>query len=523
MTDEDPNQAFTNPFYITDEVEEEKPEETEGTAEISVSASVDRSFNYNEHGLLDVTIDNQSDLAIDRISADVSAIGGPSDLAVSPELNRVTLSVDHTVQPGTYSIPVSVWDENNGRYTTEAEVTVEARNKAEGDRDWDEEIIYFMLTDRFADGDEANNNPYGLDYANADNPRGTYQGGDFKGVTDNLDYLDELGVSTIWVTPIVENVAHDVSFADDENGSYYAYHGYWAEDFETLNPHLGTLDEFHTLIDEAAARGIDIMVDVVLNHSGYGTHPTDGMVNPPEGYPTDEDRQRFDAMLRESSGGGDLKSELAGLPDFETERQDVREQLVDWQSAWIGKSTTPNGNAISSYRVDTVKHVEDTTWQHFKNELVEKDPSFKLIGESWGASYTGDHGYLNTGMMDSLLDFGFKGIATSFTGGNIKAANNTLIERNAAVTSDATLGQFLGSHDETGFLHSLDNDEGKLKLAASLQMTAKGQPVIYYGEELGQSGANNWPQYDNRYDLAWDQVENNDILSTLSESHRIQK
>ncbi|SFC60768.1 pullulanase, extracellular [Alkalibacterium subtropicum] len=512
VTHEDPTQVFTNPFYISETVEEEGPEETEGTEDITVKASVDRSFNYNEHGLLDVTIENNSELAVDRIEADTSAIGGPSNLAISPELNRVTLSVDHTVQPGTYKIPVSVWDENNGRYNTETEVTIEARNKAEGERDWDEEIIYFMLTDRFANGDETNDNPYKLDYGSADNPRGTYQGGDFKGVTENLDYLDDLGVSTIWVTPIVENVAHDVSFDNDANGSYYAYHGYWAEDFEKLNPHLGTLDEFHTLIDEAAARDIDIMVDVVLNHAGYGMHPTDGIVNPPEGYPTDEDRQRFDDMLRASSGGGDLKMELAGLPDFETERQEVREQLVAWQSAWIEKSTTANGNAVASYRVDTVKHVEDTTWQHFKNELVRKDPSFKLIGESWGASYTSDHGYLNSGMMDSLLDFGFKGIASSFAAGNLEAANATLIERNAALTSDATLGQFLGSHDEDSFLYSQGSDEAKLKLAASLQMTSKGQPVIYYGEELGQSGANNWPEYDNRYDLAWDQVENNEIL-----------
>lgn len=511
VTNEEPDQAFTNPFYITETAEEETPDETEGTADITVTADVDRSFNYNEHGLLTVDITNNSALAIDRIEADASAIGGPSDLAISPELNRVTLSADHTVQPGTYTIPVSVWDENNGRYTAQTDVTIEARTKAEGERDWDEEIIYFMLTDRFADGDETNNDPYGLDYANADNPRGAYQGGDFKGVTENLDYLDDLGVSTIWVTPIVENVAQDVN-TDAPEGSYYAYHGYWAQDFEQLNPHLGTLEEFHTLIDEAANRNIAIMVDVVLNHAGYGMHPTDSMDNAPEGYPTDEDRQVFDGMLRESSGGGDLKMELSGLPDFETERQDVREQLVAWQSAWIDKSTTAQGNAVSSYRVDTVKHVEDTTWQHFKNELVEKDPSFKLIGESWGANYISDHGYLETGMMDSLLDFGFKDVAASFANGNLEAANDTLIERNASLTSDATLGQFLGSHDEDGFLHAQGNDEGKLKMAASLQMTSKGQPVIYYGEELGQSGANNWPEYDNRYDFSWDQVENNTVL-----------
>jgi secreted pullulanase len=373
-----------------------------------------------------------------------------------------------------------------------------------------EEIIYFMLTDRFADGDPSNNNPYNLDYDGADNQRGVYQGGDFKGVTENLDYLDELGISTIWITPIVENVGHDVG--SEEAGEYYGYHGYWAKSFEELNPHLGTLEEFHELIDSAAERNISIMVDVVLNHAGYGMHQNDGMENPPEGYPTDEDRAQFEGKIRENSGGDDLTMELDGLPDFETERLEVTEQLVDWQASWVKRSTTPSGNAIASYRVDTVKHVDDTTWQHFKNELVERDPAFKLIGESWGANYRDDQGYLNTGTMDSLLDFGFKDIASNFVNGRLESANTTLIERNETLASDATLGQFLSSHDEHGFLYTHDNDEGKQKLAASLQITAKGQPVIYYGEELGQSGANNWPLYDNRYDFGWDIIEDNDML-----------
>lgn len=508
LHEEHPNKVFTNPFYISGS-EGDSKEDYEGKEDISISASVNQPFHYDQHALLDVDIDNNSEIEISRIKADVSSLGGSSNLPISPELNRVTLSATHNITPGEYTIPISVWDENNGRYDTEAIATV-IPNDTEG-RDWDEEIIYFMLTDRFADGDPSNNDPYGLDYESVDNPRGAYQGGDFVGVTENLDYLDDLGITTIWVSPIVENVAYDVSHASDD-GSYYAYHGYWAVDFEELNPHLGTLKEFHNLIDEAAERDIDIMVDVVLNHTGYGLHPDDEIDNPPVGYPTNEERARFDGMLRENPGSDDLTMELSGLPDFITENHDVRTQVVDWQTGWIERSTTPNGNAIASYRVDTVKHVDDTTWQHFKNELVAADPNFRLIGESWGAGYQDDHGYLNTGMMDSLLDFRYKSTAGNFVNGQIEAANNELIERNQSLTSAATLGQFLGSHDEDGFLYSHDGDEGKLKLAATLQMTSKGQPVIYYGEELGQTGPNNWPIYDNRYDFGWDNIEGNDIL-----------
>ena len=504
------DEAFSNPYYVSDE--EPEPEEHEGEAEISVEATVNRSFNYNEHALLDVEITNDSDLSIRRIEADVSVLGGSSSLSISPELNRVTLSVSSDIELGDKTIPIKVVDETGGVYTTEATATITERIKAEGEHDWDESIIYFMLTDRFADGNPTNNDPYGIGYDQiTDNPRGAYQGGDFKGVTENIDYLAELGVNTIWITPIVENVGYDASHAS-EDGTYYGYHGYWAKDFETLNPHLGTLEEFHELIDVAADRNIDIMVDVVLNHAGYGLKADEALDNPPAGYPTDEDRARFEGMIREEGGSGDEKMELGGLPDFKTEQASVREQIVDWQTAWAEKSTTPNGNAIASYRVDTVKHVDQVTWQHFKNELVEIDPTFKLIGEAWEGNYAYMR-YLNAGQMDSVLDFDFKGYARNFVNGNIVQANNDLIARNEMISSDATLGQFLGSHDEDGFLtHAVEGDEGKLKLAASLQVTAKGQPVIYYGEELGQSGANNWPNYDNRYDFGWDIIEDNDIL-----------
>ncbi|MBU5595487.1 pullulanase [Amphibacillus sp. MSJ-3] len=506
------NEVFTNPYYISTDDEEEASEEHEGEEDITVTADVNRAFHYDQHALLDVEIENNSELAIDRIEADVSALGGSSALKISPELNRVTLSVCSDIDAGEKVIPIKVIDENGGVYTTEANATVLPREKEAGERDWDEAVIYFMLTDRFADGNPANNDPYQLDYDDYDNPRGTYQGGDFKGVTDNLDYLEDLGINTIWISPIVENIGHDVNYNAAE-GSYFGYHGYWAEDFEKLNPHLGTLEEFHELIDAAAERDIDIMVDVVLNHAGYGLKSSDAVDDAPAGYPTDEDRERFEGLLREKSGSGDEKMELSGLPDLQTENGDVREQIVAWQTAWLEKSKTPNGNSIASYRVDTVKHVDMVTWQHFKNELVAVDPDFQLIGEAWGANYQDNMGYLNTGTMDSLLDFGFKNHARHFVNGSLEQANNELIARNETLFNNATLGQFLGSHDEDGFLtHLVNGDQGKLKLAASLQITAKGQPVIYYGEELGQSGANNWPEYDNRYNLDWDNVKDNDIL-----------
>jgi pullulanase len=491
-------------------------------AYLTVTGSVEpKSIDYNENAVLSVNVEGLTDdLKVSKITADLTSLGGSEKFAIAPSLKEVTVAVDDDVTAGTKTIPLTVVDNYGNPYQGTAEVEVKTRQAVGGNEfDWDESIIYFMLTDRFFNGDTSNDDPYNLSYDKA--KRGTYQGGDFEGITEKLDYLDELGVNTVWISPVVENIKYDVRSVETNGESdepYFGYHGYWASNFGELNPHFGSMDEFHTLIDEAHERGIKIMVDVVVNHTGYGLKEVDGELaeaQRPEGYPTDAEREKYSDILRQGKdvGTDEVVGELAGLPDIITEDPEVRQQIIDWQTDWIEKATTAKGNTIDYFRVDTVKHVDKPTWMAFKNAITEKMPQHKMIGEAWGANADTDYGYLESGMMDSLLDFGFKGIAHEFVNGSLKAANDKLTARNEKIDNTATLGQFLGSHDEDGFLHSLGGDEGKLKVAASLQATAKGQPVIYYGEELGQSGANNYPQYDNRYDFAWDQVETNDILA----------
>ncbi|WP_096185557.1 pullulanase [Evansella halocellulosilytica] len=510
-------EVVTDPYYDESTIDNR-------IVDIKINGEVEPpAIDYNENAVLTINVASEIEAGIRRIYADLSELGGPEQLDIDPELNEVTISVAHDVTAGEKEIPLTVIDEYGNEHGGLANVEVNTRQfVGEGDFDWDEALIYFMLTDRFFDGDSSNNDPYGIGYDDYDEyDRGTYQGGDFKGITEKLDYLDELGINTIWISPIVENIRHDVRYnADDEHPSdlpYFGYHGYWALNFEELNPHFGTMEDFHEMIDEAAARDMKIMVDVVLNHTGYGLKEIDGDIpesERPAGYPTDEERAFFSDMLRqgEDVGSDEVTGELAGLPDFITENPEVREQIIEWQTNWIEKSRTEQGNTIDYFRVDTVKHVEDTTWMAFKNALTREMPEFKMIGESWGAGQNDDHGYLRTGMMDSLLDFEFKYAARDFVNGSLESVNSRLETRNHQLDNTATLGQFLGSHDEQGFLEMVDGDEGKLKTAASLQMTAKGQPVIYYGEELGLSGADNYPYYDNRYDMAWDEVEENEIL-----------
>lgn len=378
-----------------------------------------------------------------------------------------------------------------------------------------------MLTDRFKDGDPTNNGGDEYDPSHAE----AYHGGDFQGIIDKLDYLDDLGINTIWITPVVDNIDFnkglDFNTADGLEAKQYGYHGYWAKDFTKLDEHLGDIETFQRLIEKAHDRGIKIMLDVVVNHAGYGM---DGEFNEAwkadaNNLPTEEEIASLNGMFRTVDEDPTVRGELDNLPDFKTEDPDVRQKIIAWQTAWLEKAKTERGDTIDFFRVDTVKHVEPATWQALKNEVTKMNPNFKMIGEYWGAGITNDGGYLGTGQMDSLLDFEFKEKAKAFVNGDIDQVEEYLQKRNEFLSNSATMGQFLSSHDQNGFLTEYVNgDIGKLKLASALQITAKGQPVIYYGEELGNSGKADWEKDgetvlkfgQNREDMPWELLETKD-------------
>ena len=458
----------------------------------TVTAEVmNKSFNYNENNVVKFKV-KQADtdtqkLEVASASIDVSSLGGSSEMPIEPELQAVTISATVDTTLGTKTLPITVTDQYGNKFSTTVDVEITDRvKKNENDFDWDEAVVYFMMTDRFFDGNESNNTASGTD-TYGDNP-GLYHGGDFAGVTAKLDYLQDLGVNTIWLTPIVKNIA-GVTVTDEgkEDVPYNAaYHGYWASDFTKLNPTLGTTEEFETMISEAHKRGMRIMVDIVVNHAGYGTEST------------------FADMLRDKSvSEGDIKSWQSGLPDFATENADVRAKLVEWQTSWM------KDYGVDYFRVDTVKHVDSTTWAALKNSTTEVNPSFKMIGEYYGAGYASNGSTLGSGQMDADLDFDFNDQATSFVSGNISSVEKFLSARNSALNNAYMTGQFLSSHDEDGFKASLMNGKGYTEdeatsaalVAATLQLTAKGIPVIYYGEEVGLSGLNNYPYQTNRYDM----------------------
>lgn len=480
-------------------------------ANMSVAASLSQyAMDYNDNNVLSVELTAKDGEGLETseiaaITADLSELGLGKEFAIEPELMEGTISCLNTVAAGVKNIPVTVKDIYGNVYTTATNVTVTERKKSAGDFDWDEAVIYFAVTDRFFDGDAENNDAYGVgDYNIGEKGGSSYHGGDFAGLNQKLDYLKDLGVNTIWITPIVENITED-QHDNKTDTATYGYHGYWASDFTKLNKHLGTEQQFKALLDAAHSKGMKIMVDVVLNHAGYGTEKYFNSIL------TDADGNSI-SMIRDSNNtisGDDKYDSLSDLPDFVTENKAVTDQLVTWQTEWMSKYS------IDYYRVDTVKHVETTTWEAFKNSLTKVNPDFKMIGEYSGAGYANNAGELGTGSMDALLDFDFNDFAQKFVTGDISGVESSLQKRNGAINNTATMGSFLSSHDEDSLQYKLVNESklseeeayNLMKVAATLQITAKGQPVLYYGEEIGQGGANNWPLQTNRRDFDWTELE----------------
>ena len=480
-------------------------------ANVSVEASLSQyAMDYNDNNVLSVKLTAKDGEGLETseiaaITADLSELGLNREFAIDPTLMEGTISCLNTVAAGEKTIPVTVKDIYGNVYTTATNVTVTERKKSAGDFDWDEAVIYFAVTDRFFDGDAENNDAYGVgDYNIGEKGGSSYHGGDFAGLNQKLDYLKDLGVNTIWITPIVENITED-QHDNETDTATYGYHGYWASDFTKLNKHLGTEQQFKALLDAAHSKGMKIMVDVVLNHAGYGTEDYFNRIL------TDADGNSI-SMIRDSSNtisGDDKYDSLSDLPDFVTENKAVTDQLVTWQTEWMSKYS------IDYYRVDTVKHVETTTWAAFKNSLTKVNPDFKMIGEYSGAGYANNAGELGTGTMDALLDFDFNDFAQNFVTGKISSVENSLQKRNSAINNTSVMGSFLSSHDEDTLQYKLVNESkiseeeayNLMKVAATLQITAKGQPVLYYGEEIGQGGANNWPLQTNRRDFDWTELE----------------
>jgi alpha-amylase len=347
--------------------------------------------------------------------------------------------------------------------------------------DWADAVLYFVIVDRFADGDASNNR-------NVDpGAVGAFHGGDFVGLTEQLDEIADLGVTAIWITPIVKNIENAVTGAGFPD---YGYHGYWADDFNKMDSRFGTVDELQTFVAACHERGIRVLLDVVYNHAGYDS----AYVRNP----------RTRSWLRLENEGEcddrDLTMCVGGLPDFRTELSHVAEYLLDAQLGWARIS------GVDGFRLDTVKHVGHPFWQEHRRrtrELLGDD--FFLLGEVWGGDPDVLDAWFEPDEMDAGFDFSFQGNVLAFVQGRGRpVAFDRYLQRRERTRHGYLLSHYLSTHDTPGALYQLDGDIELFRLAAVIQFTSIGIPQIYYGEEVGRAGGD-WPQ--NRSHMPWGERE----------------
>ncbi|MFQ3228941.1 alpha-amylase family glycosyl hydrolase [Reinekea sp.] len=398
------------------------------------------------------------------------------------------------------------------------------------ERDVRDDVFYFVMPDRFENGDLSNDMGglggdkmiHGFDLFD----KGMYHGGDMAGLESRLDYLKDLGITAIWMTPILKNQAMQ--------GDSAAYHGYWTLDFTQIDPHLGSNDDLQSLIDAAHDRNMKVYFDIITNHTAdvikyEECHNADGTSNgEPCSYvslaekaagngltpfiPEGMENVKVPAWLNDTqyynnqgdstfSGENSEYGDFSGLDDLDTHQPEVVTGMIDIFKNIVSEFK-PDG-----FRIDTVKHVNIEFWQEFSPAIIEHAksegiPNFFMFGEV----YDGNPQYLSqfttVGKLPSVLDFGIQGAASSvFAGNGSSQALATLFAQDDVYSdadSDASLlMNFGGNHDMGRIGMFIQNsqpnatDDEKLaraKLFNAFMFFARGIPVIYYGDEQGFTG-----------------------------------
>jgi alpha-amylase len=413
---------------------------------------------------------------------------------------------------------------------------------------WENATVYFLLTDRFNNGNPANDHAYGRkdDAATA---RG-FMGGDLAGVTQKIKegYFDDLGVDAIWITPPVEQIHGST---DEGTGKSYGFHGYWARDFTSIDANLGTENDLHELVDAAHARGIRVLLDVVMNHTGpvtaedavwpagwvrtspacnfkdfKGTVECTLVKNLPD-FRTDSN-EKVDvppALAAKWKKEGRYERETAELNDFFKHTgypRAPRYYLMKWHADWVRKY------GFDGFRADTVKHTEPGVWKDLKkvasqayedwkkanpSKRIPGDVPFFMTAETFGYSigagrqFTYDGGtradYYANGF-DSMINFS---MARDAREGYEQLFSSYSAALHGPLQGYSVLN-YLDSHDDGNPFDAMR--QHPLESANKL-LLAPGQAQIYYGDETarllkieGAEGDANLRSFMN-----WDQLKNN--------------
>jgi alpha-amylase len=425
--------------------------------------------------------------------------------------------------------------------------------KAETPFVWEAANIYFLLTDRFNNGDTSNDSNF-----NRTKETGVlrgFEGGDIIGITKKIEegYFTDLGINAIWFTPIVEQIHGSV---DEGTGNSNGYHGYWAKDWTALDPNFGTEDDLRNLVEAAHKKGIRIVLDGVINHTGPVTNqdpvwPNDWVRTIPQC-----DYQGYDATVNCTL--------VANLPDILTdshENVELPPHLIEkWKTegryeqemaeldAFFERTGYPRAPkyyiikwltdyildfGVDGYRADTVKHTHELVWQEFKTQCdvafatwkannptkVLDDNQFYLVGEVYNYGISSgqifDFGDKKVNyfkdMFTSQINFEFKWNATQNTKEEIFSRYDSIL--NNQLKGYGVLN-YLTSHDDG---QPFDKDRTKTYEAAELLLLSPGTSQVYYGDESARNLIIEGTVGDAtlRSFMNWDEITNNEATKAL--------
>jgi glycosidase len=357
------------------------------------------------------------------------------------------------------------------------------------------DVIYLLMPDRFANGDPSNDNMPGmLEPANRSNPSGRH-GGDIAGIRNNLDYIKDLGMTAIWINPVLEN-----------NNPAYSYHGYAITDLYKVDPRFGTNNDYVALVKEANSKGLKVIKDMIFNHCGINHWFINDlpMSNWVHQFPEfTRSNFRAEALTDPYATEYDLNKLLMGwfdtnMPDFDQRNPFVTEYLIQNSIWWIEMA------GLDGIRLDTQPYPYKEMIAAWGKRVFEEYPNFNIVGEAWlnregmNAYYQKDaivgDGY--NSYLPSITDFSMHGaMSRAFTeadGWSEGMARLYYVLAQDFLWADPYQNLiFLDNHDVNRYFNSIGGDMNAMKMALSFLLTTRGIPQIYYGTELLMDGAEN--------------------------------
>ncbi|KAJ5105270.1 hypothetical protein NUU61_002617 [Penicillium alfredii] len=332
---------------------------------------------------------------------------------------------------------------------------------------WRSQSIYFMLTDRFARTDGSTTSP-------CDTSQSKYCGGTWRGIINKLDYIQDMGFTAIWITPVTKQISKTTKYGD-------AYHGYWQQDIDSLNSNYGTEDDLKDLASALHDRGMYLMVDVVANHMGYagsGDNVDYSVFKP------FDSQKYFHPYCKVSNYDNQtevqdcwLGDSTVALADLNTEREDVKKMWYDWVKSLVSKYS------IDGLRIDTVRHVQKDFWPDFN-----KAAGVYCVGEVFegDADYTCPYQKVMDGVLNYPIYFPLLKAFQS-TSGSISDLYDMINTVKSKCADSTLLGSFIENHDNPRFA-SYTDDISLAKNAAAFTIMDDGIPIIYAGQEQHYSG-----------------------------------